>query len=355
MPCQSYTVDGNREFLASLNERVCSERIPLCGSIDLTDACNLDCVHCYVRKSCAGSELSTEQVKSYIDQMAEAGCLFLLLTGGEPLLRDDFTDIYKHAKYVGLVLSIFTNGTLIDEQMADMMAELPPHIVEISIYGATNDAHDKVTGVEGSFERSMNGFRLLKERGVDVLLKTILMKLNKDELQGMLEIADINGSRFRVDGAIFPKLDGDKSPLDLRLSPEEVVEREFLLPGRAGHWCEFEKKVGKLKSSESLYDCGAGVSCFHITANGVMKPCIMAQEPAYDLKKVEFNDAWAALAEISDRKPGPDYPCNDCERRLICDNCPGFFGLENGAEELYSTYVCDIAREREKRIALVNS
>jgi MoaA/NifB/PqqE/SkfB family radical SAM enzyme len=370
MVCNTYSLVGNEEFMALLNDRVCGGRIPLCGSMDLTDRCNINCVHCYIRQDadpkpssplggedrgegviCNKSpEMLTAQACSYIDQLAEAGCLFFLITGGEPLLRDDFREIYEHAKRAGLVVSLFTNATLVDESMADFLADFLPHTVEISIYGATAAAHDRVTGVDGSFEKTMRGFKLLKDRGIDVSLKTILMTLNRDELEGMLDIAKVNGVKFRVDGAIFPRLDGDKGPLELRLKPEEVVEREFMIPGATALWREFIEKIGTLEAAESLYDCGAGVSCFHITSGGWLKPCLMASEPSFDLKKMTFADAWRDMAVISDRKVGADYPCAGCERRVLCDSCPGFFGLEMGDEGVYSEYVCDIAKERSIRL-----
>lgn len=351
MKCETYTLPDTGEFLSVLNDRVCSERIPLCGSIDLTNRCNLECVHCYLRGRGDGEEMSTAEVTGYIDQAVDAGCLFLLLTGGEPLARKDFRKIYEHAKRAGLLVSIFTNGTLIDEKMADFLAGFPPHTVEISIYGSRPGVHDGITGVTGSFEQTMRGCRLLKERGIDVSLKTILMTLNRDEMEGLLDIASVYGVRFRADGAIFPRLNGDRSPLGLRLKPEEVVEREFMIPQRREHWRQFMAKVGGLEPAESLYDCGAGVSCFHITAAGRLQPCIMAQKPGYELAGQDFADAWREMAVISERQAGSDYPCSDCERRLLCDSCPGFFGLETGDEGIYSEYVCNIAKERSMRLA----
>lgn len=348
MVCNTYTLSSNADFLSIMNDRVCRDRIPLCGSIDLTSRCNLSCIHCYISGQGLSDLLSTEKIISCIDEAAEAGCLFLLLTGGEPLLRSDFKTIYEHAKRAGLLVSLFTNATLIDEKMSDFLADLPPHVVEISIYGATASVHDRITGVEGSFEKTMRGCMLLRDSGVDVTLKTILMTLNRDELGGMMDMASVRGLKFRVDGAIFPRLDGDKSPLKLRLSPVDVVDREFMIPNRAEHWLEFLGRVGEVKSSDSLYDCGAGINCFHVTSDGHLKPCIMASEPSYDLTKSVFSDVWLDMAVISDRKVEPDYPCSNCDKRLICDSCPGFFGLEMGDEGVYSEYVCAIAGERAK-------
>lgn len=352
MVCNTYTLSSNEEFLSLMNGRVCRGRIPLCGSIDLTSRCNLNCIHCYISGLGLSDLLSAEKIINCIDEAADAGCLFFLITGGEPLLRKDFRTIYEHAKRAGLLVSLFTNATLINEDMADFLADLPPHVVEISIYGATASVHDRITGVEGSFKMTMRGFELLKKRGVEVSLKTILMTLNRDELVGMLEMASVLDVKFRVDGAIFPRLNGDKSPLELRLKPEEVVEMEFMIPNRLDHWLEFLGRIGEVKPSDSLYDCGAGVSCFHITSDGHLKPCIMASGPSYDLRKMPFGEAWSEMAEISDRKAGPNYPCSDCSNRLICDSCPGFFRLEMGDEAVYSEYVCAIAEERSKVLGI---
>lgn len=351
MQCETYTFSNTSEFLTAVNKRVCSERIPLCGSIDLTDRCNLDCVHCYVKQnSPAENESTTEQILSYIDQSVEQGCLFMLLTGGEPLLRKDFCEIYEHTKRKGLLVTIFTNGTLVDEDMASFLADLPPFTVEISIYGATDETHDRITGVKGSFKKALKGFNLLKRHNLEVTLKTILMTLNKDEIEGMIALAEQNHAKFRMDGAIFPRLNGDTSPMQYRLTPREVVEREFLLPERTSDWRKFMDNVGKLEPSEALYDCGAGVSCFHISAEGLLKPCIMTQAPFFSLKTGSFRDGWKKMTEILDKKPEPDYPCSSCENRLICDSCPGFFKLETGNEKLYSNYVCKIAHERAQKL-----
>lgn len=351
MVCNTYPLGNNEEFLSLLNDRVCSERIPLCGSIDLTDRCNLDCVHCYIHDERGSDGLSAEQINGIVDQLAEAGCLFLLLTGGEPLLRKDFRAIYEHAKWAGLLVSLFTNAALIDEELADFLADFPPHTVEVSIYGASAGVHDSITGVEGSFEMTMRGFRLLKERGVDVSLKSILMTLNRDEMAGMLDVAAGHGVRFRVDGAIFPRFDGDKAPLKLRLDPEDVVAREFMIPQRLEHWRSFIDKVGELEAAESLYDCGAGISCFHVTSKGRLKPCIMVSEPDFDIRDKAFGDAWREMAVISDKKAGADYPCSGCDKRVVCDSCPGFFGLEMGDERVYSEYLCGIAGERARALS----
>jgi radical SAM protein with 4Fe4S-binding SPASM domain len=319
--------------------------------MDLTDRCNLDCVHCYVKQNTSPSEeATTKQVLSYIDQSADQGCLFLLLTGGEPLLRSDFQEIYEYAKCRGILVSIFTNGTLIDDTIADFLADLPPYSVEISIYGASAETHDNITGVKGSFQKTMIGFQLLKEHGINTTLKTILMTLNKHEIKEMLELSKDEGVKFRVDGAIFPRLDGDKTPMQFRLTPEEVVEAEFMLPDREKTWHDFLDKAGRLEPSDVLYDCGAGISCFHITSHGRLKPCIMAPGPVYDLNQTSFNDAWEQMTEIRNIKAGPDYPCSNCKDRLICDSCPGFFGLENGDEKMHSSYVCKIAGERAKKM-----
>jgi len=163
--------------------------------------------------------MSTGKVLDIIDEITDAGCLHLLITGGEPLLRDDFPAIYGHAKKRGLLVTIFSNGTLITERVIGMFRELPPHEVEISLYGATAPTYEKITGVPGSYEKCMLGIKLLAENNIKVNLKTILMTLNSHELSEMEKIARGFGARFRFDAAISPCFGGDKTPLKLRVSP----------------------------------------------------------------------------------------------------------------------------------------
>ncbi len=162
----------------SLRRRVAGRRVPLGGTIELTRRCNNRCAHCYnnlpADDRAAQEELGEGAWKRILDEAAEAGCLYLLFTGGEPLLRPDFGAIYEHARRRGFFVTLFTNGTHLTEETADLLAAMPPLAVEVTLYGATRTTWERVTGVPGSYERSLAGIERLRRRGVRLRLKTTL-------------------------------------------------------------------------------------------------------------------------------------------------------------------------------------
>lgn len=162
MECLQDGWPNNVEFLKAFNARVRRERVPLSGSINLTHQCNLKCAHCYIATDCAKEskqpkELGVGKWKSIIDEIADAGCLYLLITGGEPLLRKDFIEIYTHAKNQGFIITVFTNGTQVAEKHLALFRELPPRNVDISLYGATQQTYENITRVKGPYGRCIQG------------------------------------------------------------------------------------------------------------------------------------------------------------------------------------------------------
>lgn len=348
----------NQEYFREFNKKVTQQRIPVSGTIDLTYGCNLKCRHCYLGDQTGirenrGKELSTNQWQAIIDEIAEAGCLFLLITGGEPLLRKDFKQIYCHAKTRGLLITVFTNGTLITEDILELFDQFTPKAVEVSLYGATAEIYERITGVPGSHERCLTGIRKLIDHQINVKLKTILMSLNHDEFFAIENMAKKYGIKFRFDAALFPGLEGDKTPVHLRVSAEEAVEKEFSDDARGKEWKDFFERMRELPISDTLYQCGAGLTHFHIDPYGNLQPCLMVKDPnlKYNLKGGRFLTGWNdVVSRIRKKKAGINYHCNQCQMRTLCGFCPGFFQLENGAEEVYSQYLCDMGHLRFEKI-----
>jgi MoaA/NifB/PqqE/SkfB family radical SAM enzyme len=202
MDCPSIQDLSYGSFSSYLHGRFSRERIPLNGSLEVTARCNLRCEHCYLpfseRKGSKEAELSLPEIQRLFSEIAEEGCLWLLLTGGEPFLRQDFLDIYDDAKKKGFILTLFTNGTLINESIADHLAEWRPIAIEISLYGATQEIYERVTGIPGSYSRCMHGIELLLERGLPIKLKSVLMTLNQHELEQMRQQSQGLGLEFHL-------------------------------------------------------------------------------------------------------------------------------------------------------------
>lgn len=352
--CQQSTVLDDDRFWRELSDKIAGRRIPFSGSLALTHRCNLGCVHCYAREGSPGAadgELDTLQWKKIIDEIKAAGCLYLLLTGGEPLLRDDFPEIYAYARKNGFLVTVFTNGTLAGERILDLFADMPPRLVEISLYGAHAKTHDHVTGVPGSFANAMRAVENLLTRGIKVSLKSVLLSLNADEIPAIEELARRHALQFRLDPAVFPALGGDRSPLNLRVSPEKAVDLEMAAPGRIKEWREFLEAFRGMPGGEGLYNCGSGMNTFHVDPEGWLYPCLMVRSVRYPLARGNFQEGWGrALVGFRNHAPNAASPCRGCEQKLLCGYCPGFFALENADQCVPSAYLCAIGKLRFARI-----
>lgn len=342
------------EWRDSLYKKAVSKRIPLAGGIELTFRCNNNCIHCYCNlpasdKEEIKKEMDTETVKKIIDEIADQGCLWLFLTGGEPLLRRDFKDIWVHAKRKGLLLTLFTNGTLIDDEIADFLSEWRPFSVEITLYGATETTYEAITRIKGSFDRCVNGIERLIKRIIPLKLKTMAMRENLDEI-GIIEgFARNRAISFRFDPLINSRLDMGRSPLSHRLNPEEIIRLDMMDVERKKAWEDFCSQFKGLSTegSDRLYDCGAGADSFHIDPYGNLMICIMARRQRYNLRTGSFKEGWYNfIKEIKDRVISPENRCRGCDIRFLCGNCPGWSQTENGDDESPVEYLCNVAHKR---------
>lgn len=358
MDCHPAEPTDREAFFRNFSKRTEARRIPLSGSIEITRRCNFSCVHCYLGDKSAGpaaTELGTAEWMKIIDDITAAGCLFLLFTGGEPLMRPDFPDLYRHARRRGLIVTVFSNGSLITDAMAGLFAEFPPQAVEITLYGATQETYARITGRKDMFARVMGGIEKLVASGVRTRLKSVLMTLNRGEFFQMERMAADLGLGFRFDPAIFPRLDGDPDPLQYRVAPQEAVEKELASPRRRSEWCAFAKRMKGVTLSGDLYDCNAGVNNFHIDPSGNLQPCLMVTNVRYNLLSGCFSEGWReVIPDIRRRRIDSTFGCRECENRIFCGFCPAFFRLESGSETEVSTYLCTLGHEMAEAIAAMD-
>lgn len=341
----------NSEWIDHFNHTVVADRIPVSGMIELTRRCNLKCVHCYLGDGddrFGAGEMTTDQVIDVIDQITAAGCLYLSLTGGDPMMRKDFPEIFRHAKEAGLLVTVMCDGVLVNRRIVQLFEELPPSAVEVSLYGGTAEVYEKITRVPGSYSRCLRGIRRLVEGGISVRIKTVLLTLNAHEIDLMRSIAADFGIDLRLDAAIFPCLHtSDKRPLDLRLPPKDVVQIELSDPKAVRSWIEYLDRPAPESPADTLYVCGAGVTGFYIDPFGYIYPCMMTTRYRYNLLETDFQTVWSEkLGELHEKKPRADYECAGCDLLRACASCPGFHDQEHGEEDRKSNYVCDTAKTR---------
>jgi radical SAM protein with 4Fe4S-binding SPASM domain len=355
MECGGLPDAGYLPFRGRIYERAVKERIPLTGSMEITSRCNLHCVHCYISNTGeTEQDLSLTEIESIVDQLVEEGCLWLLITGGEPLLRPDVQEFYTYVKRCGIIPILFTNGTLITDNIADLLASMPPYSVEVSIYGSTEGTFEAVTGIPGSFKLCMDGIERLLKRGIKLHLKTLAMSLNVHEVPSMKSLAEDLGIPFRFDTLLNCTLDGDDGPAKYRLSPERTVSLDEQDTDRKGEWSNLVKNFpGEAQASNRIFQCGAGVCTFHIDSAGLLSVCMMYREKNFDLRTGTFRDGWRLyLPDVLTREWSREVACSTCTLKSMCGQCPGWGYLEHGDAEEPVEYLCRVAHMRVEMLGL---
>jgi radical SAM protein with 4Fe4S-binding SPASM domain len=330
------------------------------GIIEVTKRCPLKCVHCYNNlpigdQETLRNELTYEEHCRILDEITEAGCLWLLYTGGEIFIRKDFLEIYTYGKQKGLLITLFTNGTLITPKVADSLAEWRPFSIEITLYGRTKETFEQITGIPGSYERCMRGIHLLMERKLPFKLKTMAMTINKHELWEMKKFVEEElGLEFKYDAMINPRINCSKRPLGVRLSPQEVVELDLQDKKRMTEWKRFcERFNGPVHAHERLFHCGGGLTTFAIDPSGMLSLCGFLRKETYDLRRGNFKEGWEDfLMEVREKKITRYTKCVECEIKSMCGMCPANGELENRDPEEPVDFLCQVAHLRAKALGI---
>ena len=295
-----------REFGEQLMEKWPSKRFPLSGQWELTCRCNLACVMCYtdpfntpdhIRK-----ELSYEEITRIMDELHEAGCMELCFTGGEPLARSDFLDIYSYAKGKGFLVSVFTNGTLVTKKITDYWAQYPPSMIEISFHGLTKGTFEAITQGHRSYEHCLLGIRLILERKLPLTLKTTGTTLNRDEVLKIKEyVSRLGDVRYKFGADIRPRLDGSEDVYQHQLPQEEIAAIEGADQEFRAERARQDRERAKARAEGQDF-CRGGKYKFHIDAYGQLQLCSNNRERSYDLRGGSFLEGFYQVL--------PTFPCS---------------------------------------------
>jgi radical SAM protein with 4Fe4S-binding SPASM domain len=280
--------------------------------------------------------------------MAGAGTLFITFSGGEAFLRDDFFEIATYAREKNFAVSILTNGTLIDEKAADRIESLYPLSVEISIYGANSNLHDGITGVPGSFDKSINAIRLLKERNTEIKIKMSLMKQNFDRYKEIISLAGKLDVKYEFSPVISPCLDSSREPLTYRIGKHELL-KIFSDPLLNPETIELDKEKFHSWDQNEFLMCGAGKTTCAISPDGNIYPCIVLRIPLGNLRKQLFSEIWHSFENRKIRTINFQdlKTCTHCELLDYCERCPGIALLEDGDIFGPARFFCKIAEVRK--------
>jgi len=363
----------NRSFVSSLTlpslglwDRMKEKRSILEFSLEMTARCNNNCRHCYINlpagdRAAQKREPTFQEIMDIADQAVQLGAFWCLITGGEPLLRRDFEEVYLALKRKGLLVSVFTNATLIKEEHIELFKRYPPRDIEVTVYGVSKDTYESVTRRAGSFQEFKRGLSLLLDSGLRVRLKAMALRSNWQELPQISQFCrQRTKDYFRFDPMLHLRLDGSPARNEEirseRLRPEEIVALERADPER---FQALEKSCEKLINPQlcgikcdHLFHCGAGMGSFVLGFDCNLRLCMSLAQPEclYDMRKGSLAEAWQDFVpRVRDMRSSREEfikTCHVCTIVNLCTWCPAHAYLEEGSMDAYVPYFCQVAHAR---------
>jgi radical SAM protein with 4Fe4S-binding SPASM domain len=306
---------------------------------------------CYVRQppgdqAGAAQELPASSWLELARQAVAHGMVFLLLTGGEVFLRRDFFEIYEPLTRMGLVLTLFTNGTLITKDMAARLAQAPPNRTEITLYGATAATWEAVTGVPWSYRACCAGIEALVSQRIPLGLKATITRQNAAELEAMRQMAHNWGVPFSASWLLSGRPDRSLSGVeDCRLSAADGIALEAADQAAAHDWAEAALRKTPEGRQVNFY-CQAGKAAFAINPGGEMNVCLLLNQPGARPLETGFAGAWRQVQEYVDSAPPASSECAACGDLTYCGRCPAWSLTETGTLSEPVPYLCAIAQAR---------
>lgn len=334
---------------------------PVNGSIELLPLCNMNCDMCYVRLSreemeSQGRMRTADEWLQIGKQMKKTGVLFLLLTGGEPFLHPEFREIYLGLREMGMIITINTNGTLIDKELAGFLGEYKPRRVNITLYGTDEKTYTELCHYPDGYRRAVQGISLLCANGVDVKIGGSLTKTNRNDLNRLLEIGEELNVPARIDTYMMPAVRERRLPYNQqsRLDPEAAANaRVYALKREMGEevFAQYVRQaleyVRHPKSGTERgrhMSCMAGRCSFTVNWQGEMRPCVVMSEPSVSVFKEGFESAWKYIV----RETGKlllNEKCSVCRMRHLCRTCAACAFLETGSYDGVPEYMCRYTEE----------
>lgn len=357
------------EISRALMNKAARRRIPLSGMFELTARCNLNCRMCYVRRSEAqvremGGELGLNDWLKLAEEAREEGLLFLLLTGGEPFMLPYFKELYTELSKMGFMITINSNGTMIDEKCVEWLSKIPPSRLRITLYGASEENYFNLCRQKGMYQRTLKALDLLKETDILTRVMMTLTPYNVNDYENILRVAEERDMHFQASSYIFPPYRRDeKDPgKAVRLSACEAARFTVLSDRRNNDEKGFLNLAEyRMKQSDSVSDfdddcmkdegqpmrCHAGRSTFWINWQGIMTPCGMIPSPASEPLKIGFKPAWDEITAKMDEIRLPSK-CENCKYSRSCPACGAAIYCETGKFDEVPAYCCEMAEATDK-------
>ena len=342
------------------------KNIPVSFEFELTARCNNACRHCYINlpagdRAARARELSLDEIVALADQAVELGAIWCVLTGGEPLLRPDFSEIYVALKKRGLLVSVFTNACLLRQEHVDLFRRYPPRDLEITTYGATRETYERVTRVPGSFDAFVRGISLLEQGGVRARYKAMALRSNIHEFAAMAEFGrERTKDYFRFDFLLHLRYDRDPER-NAEIRAERLAEADIAAIELSDEErtralrreCRLAAASDAPAEPDRIFQCGVGHG-FTVGHDGSLRLCSSLWHPDYvaDVRREPLAVAWQRLASRAraarTREAAFLDLCAVCRLTDLCLYCPAHLYLENGSLTRPIDDYCTAARARAR-------
>ena len=333
---------------------------PIVAQMELTYLCPLHCKHCYTdcynNKESARKELSTPQVKSVMNKCKANGVVWFCFTGGDPLIRKDFIELYLYAKKLGFITSVFSPIVSMSDKIFKTFKSSSPFNIETTLNAATASKYKKITKRD-LFKKHVQNIKKLLKNKTPVRVKTQVTKQNIGEIDKIKRLVESLGLDFRPSTMLHARLNCDTRPCALRLDPKNAVSVNKKYgyfdeesENRPGEKIDIKKLIGK-PQNDKLLSCAAGGHAFWISPQGKMLICSNLRMIDYGLLK-EGNSVKEGFYKLHKKIHGLRFrtksKCRSCKYRLICKWCPGRAILETGSLEEPIDYFCRLTEETLK-------
>ncbi len=368
-------IDSSKRSIKQPKTIVTKNRILSHLDMELTERCNNNCIHCYINLpendlSAKKRELSTGKIIDILSEASSLGCMTVRFTGGEPLLREDFEELYISARKLGIRVKLFTNATLINAKTGKLFGHIPPREkIEVTVYGMKKSSYEKVTRTPGSFEAAWRGIELLLDKKIPFIAKSVILPPNRKDLVD-----------FESWGAKIPWMDKrpsysqffdlrcrrdsevkNRTIKNLRVTPKEGLR--LLSRNKTAFIHEMREFCSKFTHpfGDQLFYCGAGVGSCHLDAYGNLQPCLLLRHPdaIYDLKKGSLKNAVTQFFPQLRKKRANNSEylsrCAKCFLKGLCEQCPAKSWMEHGTMDTPVNYHCKIAHEIGRFIGLLEN
>ncbi|MCJ7525554.1 MAG: radical SAM protein [Candidatus Aminicenantes bacterium] len=351
-------------------DQVKGKHIPFSFDLEITARCNNNCRHCYINLPASDaralkSELSIAQISAIADQAVAMGSLWCLITGGEPLLRADFSEIYLLLRNKGLLVSVYTNACLITDKHIALFEKFPPREIEVTVYGITQETYERVTRRPGSYAAFRRGIDLLLRNNIKVRLKAMALRSNTSELPAIAAFCrQHTKDYFRFDPLLHLRFDGNVTQnAEIKTERLEAEEIAALEQADKERFTALENNCDKLifptqehLDCRHLFHCGAGKDSFTVSPEGYFHLCSSLRHPecVADLKKTTLAEAWNNLVPRVRAMTSSDTEflekCRACPIVNLCLWCPAHAHLETGRLDGWSDYFCRVAKARAETL-----